>query len=31
MGLELLTKARLITHDTSQHDTDRTDPTPIAA
>ncbi|MGW5666397.1 IS256 family transposase [Micromonospora sp. NPDC003776] len=31
MGLELLTKARLITLDTDQHDTNQTDPTPIAA
>lgn len=31
MGLELLAKARLITVDTSQHDTDQADPTPIAA
>ncbi|MER6596804.1 IS256 family transposase, partial [Micromonospora purpureochromogenes] len=32
MGLELLTKARAITIDTSQHDTtDQADPTPIAA
>ncbi len=31
MGLELLAKARLITVDTSQHDTDQPDPTPIAA
>jgi transposase-like protein len=31
MGLEILTKARLITADTRQHDTDQTDPAPIAA
>jgi transposase-like protein len=31
MGLELLAKARLITIDTDQHDTDNTEPTPIAA
>ena len=30
MGLELLAKARLITLDTDQHDTDNTEPTPIA-
>lgn len=31
MGLELLTKARIITIDTSQHDPNQPDPTPIAA
>lgn len=31
MGLELLTKARLITADTRQHDTDHTDTAPISA
>jgi putative transposase len=31
MGLELLAKARLITVDTSQHDTDQPDAAPIAA
>ncbi len=31
MGLELLAKARTIMIETSQHDTDQTDPTPIAA
>ncbi len=31
MGLELLAKTRLITVDTAQHDTQQTDPNPIAA
>ncbi len=31
MGLELLAKARLITVDISQHDTDQTNTAPIAA
>ncbi len=31
IGLELLTKARTITIETSQHHTDQADPTPIAA
>jgi putative transposase len=31
MGLELLTKARMLTIDTGQHDTDQPDPAPIAA
>ncbi|SCL32242.1 Transposase (or an inactivated derivative) [Micromonospora nigra] len=31
MGLELLTKARMVAINTDQHDTDQPDPTPIAA
>ncbi|MEU1841940.1 IS256 family transposase [Micromonospora chersina] len=31
MGLELLTKSRMVTIDTGEHDTDQTGPTPIAA
>ncbi|PSK64552.1 hypothetical protein B0E53_03514 [Micromonospora sp. MH33] len=31
MGLELLAKARMVTIETGQHDTEQPDPTPIAA